>query len=246
MNNVRAVNRAIQILKTISLSERGLTVTELSIRLDLHSTTVIRLLATLENEGIVARDLDTLAYNVGPVFLEMAAASLQCQNISSIAIPVMQDFAKESEETIALFVINGMKRVCVDKIEGLHPIRWHIAIGDSAPLGISSSGKLLLAFASNSLIESVVKKPLILRDGTIVNPEDLKKELELIKSQGYATSFCENSVDGAGISAPIKNSAGKVIASLTLLGPVNRITSEKIEKYKEMAIDAANKISMRL
>jgi DNA-binding IclR family transcriptional regulator len=176
----------------------------------------------------------------------MANSALQSENIIKIAYPVMQEVVENSEETVALFIIRGTKRICIDKIEGLHSIRWHIEIGDSAPLGISSSGKLLLAFDSKYIIDGVLKKQLFLKNGTVVNPEKLKNELDIIRVQGYAVSFCENTSDGVGISAPIKNAVGKVIASLTILGPISRINSEKVESYKNMLISHANQISLAM
>lgn len=246
MNNVRSVERAIKVLKAISTNKNGLTISEIAVMVNLHTTTVIRLLATLEKEDFVVRDLDTLAYRLGNSLIEMAANNLQNENINDVAYPIMKKLVMKCEETVSLFVINGTKRVCKEKIEGLHPIRWHIEIGDSAPLGISSSGKLLLAYASESLVESVLKKQLVLRDGTIVDPEKLRIELDTIRTQGYATSFCENSLDGVGISAPIKNHLGKVIASLTILGPAHRMDEEKVNSYKDIIISAAWQISSEL
>jgi DNA-binding IclR family transcriptional regulator len=246
MDYVRSVERAIYILKSIGNSDNGLTVSELSKKLNLHTTTIIRLLATIEKEGMVIRNPDTLSYNLGPAIFDMVSATIKQQEISEIAAPYMNDLAKETKETISLFVINGNARICIKRVEGLHPVRWHISIGDSAPLGVSSSGKLLLAYANNSLISKITKQPLFLIDGTPVEHDALMLELEQIRTKGFAISFCENSADGAGVSAPVRLSNGHVVASLTLLGPVNRVNSEKLGYYTSKVVDAAHKISERL
>jgi len=246
LENVRSVERAIKILKAISAKKSGLTISEIANKVDLHTTTVIRILATLENEDFVVRDLETLSYSLGNSIIEMGINNLNNDSIHDAAYPEMQKLVSKCEETVVIYVINGTKRVCIEKIEGLHPIRWHIAIGDAAPLGISSSGKLLLAFASQALIDSVLQKQLVLRDGTIVDQEELKKELHKIRVQGYASSFCENSLDGAGISAPIRNQLGRVIASLTILGPISRLDREKGNSIKDEVIESANRISLGL
>lgn len=246
MESVRSVERAIKILKAINTKKNGLTVSEIAAKVDLHTTTVIRILATLESEDFVVRDLDTLAYGLGNSFIEMGTNYLKNDSIYDAAYQEMQKLVERFEETVVIYVIKGTKRVCIEKIEGLHPIRWHIEIGDAAPLGISGSGKLLLAFASQSLVDSVLQKQLVLRDGTIVDPEELKKELARIRIQGYASSFSENSLDGAGISAPIRNQLGRVIASLTILGPMSRLNKEKVNSFKDDLIASAMRISFNL
>ena len=246
MENVRSVERAIRILKQISTKKDGLRISEISARLDLHSATVIRLLSTLEKEGFVARDLDTLAYRLGTSLVDIATNLLQDRNIHTVAHPFMQSLVNEAKETVALFVISGTNRVCVDRIEGIYPIRWHIEFGDSAPLGISSSGKLLLANASKFLLETVLDMDLSYIDGSKVDAEELKVELERIRKRGYAFSSCENSLDGAGVSAPIKNAGGKVVAALTILGPANRIRKSKIDEYSNLVISSASGISSAL
>ncbi len=246
LENVRSVERAIKILKAIGAHEKGLTVSEISAKVNLHSATVIRLLSTLKNEDFVIRDFDTLVYKFGNSLINITKNFVQENNFYIIAHPFMQELVEKTKETVALFVASGTKRVCVDRIPGLHAIRWHIEIGDSAPLGISSSGKLLLASCSEQFINDQLNKPLHFINGSLVNTEKLKKELELIKMQGYASSFCENSLDGAGIAAPIKNGNGKIVAALTILGPVSRIDEEQVKSYKETLIFTANKITSKL
>lgn len=246
MGNVRSVERAVKIMKVIGSNGGGATVSEISTKLNLHSTTVIRLLATLKDEGFVSRDLDTLSYRLGNSLIEMVNNMSNSNYIHAVVRPIMHELVKETKETVALYVINGSKRVCAERIEGLHPIRWHIEIGDSAPLGISSSGKLLLAHSSRPFMDNILKKQLFYIDGSMVDTEKLKKELDLIRHRGYACSFCENSPDGAGISAPIMNSQGKTIASLTILGPTSRINIDNIELYKDVLISTAKQISLKL
>lgn len=246
LENVRSVERSIKILKAIGSSDCGLTVSEISEKVALHSTTVIRLLATLLSENFVQRDSRTLAYSFGEGLVGFFKKSSPREDLKKIAYPKMQELVRQTSETVALFVVSGTKRVCIEKIEGLHPIRWHIDVGDSAPLGISSSGKLLLANAPASLINTVLKKKLTLIDGTLVDSEKLLNELQTIRKQGYACSFSENSFDGAGISVAIRNQYKEVVGSLTILGPISRIKIDNLKTYKNILLTTAQNVSSEL
>lgn len=246
MVSVRAVERALKILKALGASEKGLTISELSEKVGLHSATVIRLLGTLVNQDFVTRNTETLAYSLGETFSRLSKQPSTRDDLKKNARPIMQELVEQTKETVALFVVVGTQRVCIDRIEGLHPIRWHIEVGDSAPLGISSSGKLLLAHAPKNLINNVLKKNLILRDGSNVKKDYIIKELENIKTDEYASSFAENSLDGAGVSAAIKDCDGEVLAAVTILGPINRINKNSVNKYKKIIIPIAEKISNKM
>ena len=246
MVNVRAVERALKILKALGGSEKGLTVSEISEKVGLHTATVIRLLGTLVNEDFVTRNTETLAYSLGETFNSLSKKPSSRDDLKKNARPIMQELVEQTKETVALFVVMGTQRVCIDRIEGLHPIRWHIEVGDSAPLGISSSGKLLLAHAPKKVIKNVLKKNLTFRDGSTVRKENLIKELENIRINEYSSSFAENSLDGAGVSAAIKDCDGEVLAAVTILGPINRINKNSANKYKNLIIPIAEKISNKM
>lgn len=246
MVNVRAVERALNILKSLGSSEKGLTVTEISEKVGLHSATVIRLLGTLVNEDFVTKDTKTLTYSLGETFYNLSKKTSSRDELIKNARPIMQELVEKTKETVALYVLVGMQRVCIERVEGLHPIRRYIEVGDSAPLGISSSGKLLLAHAPAKLINNVLKKKLTLRDGSVVKADSLIEELENIRNNEYSSSFAENSLDSAGISAAIKGSDGQVLAALTILGPTNRINNDSVNRYKELIIPFAERLSNKM
>ena len=76
--------------------------------------------------------------------------------------------------------------------------------------------------------------------------ENLIKELDCIRINEYASSFAENSLDGAGVSAAIKDCDGEVLGAVTILGPINRINKNSVNRYKKLIIPIAEKISNKM
>jgi DNA-binding IclR family transcriptional regulator len=85
-----------------------------------------------------------------------------------------------------------------------------------------------------------------LAENTIVSPEKLRTHLAQIRTQGYATSFSEQSHGSAGVSAPVRDHSGQVVAGMTISGPQQRFTAERVECFIDMVQKGAQLLSLNL
>jgi IclR family acetate operon transcriptional repressor len=88
-SSVQSIERAIAILKAFSTEKEELGVTELSRQLDLHKSTVSRLIASLQREGLVEENLVTRKYRLGMALVTLGGLVLQRLDVAQTARPLM-------------------------------------------------------------------------------------------------------------------------------------------------------------
>jgi DNA-binding IclR family transcriptional regulator len=230
MDNVRAVERALELLECFSDDRKNIGLSELSRMLLLPKATVLRLARTLENKGYLIQDADRQHYRLGPKVLALGQVFLAELEYRQVALPFMEELRNRTQESVSLYAVSGDERVCVQRVESPHALRQVISIGARLPLNRGSAGKLLIVFQNLAGYEEDITW------------EERKHMLE----KGYAHSFEEREQGLASLSVPIWNNKGQVIASLTLSGPSFRFTIANNQKYVEEALRTAKQISYQL
>jgi len=245
---IHSIKRAIQILNSFTLQKKELGITELSKKLNLHKSTVHRILVTLEDESLVVRNQISQKYRLGIKLFELGHIVKEQIEIKDYALPIMKDLAQKTEESIDLNILSNGKRVSIEKIESSHDVRRIIQLGKSLPLYCGGSGKALLAFLPDEEIEKILQKEKLVPFGpnTITDATKLKKHLKEIQKNGYAISVEERILGSASVAAPILDYEGKVVASLSISGPTTRFTKKKVPIFISLVKEAAQKISVYL
>lgn len=242
---IESIKRAIQVLNSFKLKEKELGVTELSKRLNLHKSTIHRILITLEDEAFIVKNQITQKYYLGIKLFELGHIVQNQMEIRTHALPTMKELAQKTEESVDLNIISDGRRVSIEKIESSQDIRHIIQLGKSLPLYCGGSGKVLLAFLPEEEIDKFITQEKLVKLGpnTITDPKKLKEHLNEIKRKGYAISFEERTLGSASIGAPIFDYSGKVVASLSVSGPISRFTKKKISLYIPLIKEAADRVS---
>jgi len=242
---IESIKRAIQVLNSFKLKEKELGVTELSKKLNLHKSTIHRILVTLEDEGFVVKNQFSQKYHLSIKLFELGYIVQNQVEIRSVALPIMKELAKKTEESVDLNIISDGKRVSIEKIESTQDIRHIIQLGKSLPLYCGGSGKVLLAFLSDEEIDKFITQEKLEKLGpnTITDPIKLKEHLKQIRENGHAISFEERVKGSVSIGAPILDYSGKVIASLSVSGPISRFTKKKISLYVPLIKEAVDRVS---
>lgn len=241
---VRSVERAIDILTSFSIEEPILTVPEISQKTGLTKSTVFRLLASLESKGMVQKIPSTYEYKLGIRLLALGNIVQSSLELIDVAKPIMRGLSEKTQETVNINIIQGLKRVCIDRIDGNQALRKVSEVGKLLPLHKGASGKLLLAFSDQELMTKVLKEQREFMSEAALN--ELKLELFDIREKGYATSLSDRLEGTASVSAPIKDYTGKVIAGLTVSGPLVRFTEERIENFIKEVLESSERVSKNL
>src|SRR5438046_5839191 len=116
LRTIQAVDRAAALLKAVADSRQPLTVVELAALTGLNRSTAWRLLATLDQHGLVERDPVTQRYSVGYAILQMAAGG-DYDALVRRARPVLERLAVDTGETVNLAVAKRFNLVYVDQVD---------------------------------------------------------------------------------------------------------------------------------
>ena len=245
--HVDALLKALDILDCFQV-QPSLQLKQLSEMTKLNKSRILRLCGTMESAGYLVHDRETGLYSLGPKLLSLGKVYERNNTLIALARPILRDLTRITGESASLFVVDGNKRLCLAREEGTHSVRYSVSEGQHMELYAGSGGKVLLAFGPAEFRRQFLKKGMLKRltPNTIVDPEKLQKELELIDRQGYGFSAGERDSDAASLAAPVYNHEKKVCAALAIAGPVNRFLPEHNAEHVKMLLAAAQRLSWSL
>ncbi|WP_067726833.1 IclR family transcriptional regulator [Oceanobacillus damuensis] len=242
-----SVKNALRILKSYSTFEPAKKVSELAESLGLAKSTVSRLMATLASEGFVIKDPKTNAYRLGISVLTLGGIVTNNLEIHKEAAPVLYKLVNDTGETAHLAIMDGLDTIYIHKEECQHPVRILTHVGRRNPSYCTSSGKVLLAFSEEHIVEDVIQNGLIpYTENTITDPKRLWEELSIIREQGYADSTEELTEGTKSVAAPIRDYTGKVVSAVNVVGPIQRMKEHKLPHIAKKVMEAGKDASARL
>ncbi len=246
---IQSVSRALDILEAFAVGQEELGVTELSRKLKLHKNNVFRLLATLETRGYVEQDKETGNYRLGMKTFEVASVFLHHLGLVKQARPVLEQLAAETGETAYLAVLDGPWAVCVDGVETAHAVRVVSQLGRRVPAHASALGKIQLAFRPQEELEQLWKQHelVAVTPRTITDAGRLGEELARIAAQDLALEDEEAASGVRGAAAPVRDYQRRVVGAVGVVGPVLRLTLERVQSELAPRVRAAaQSVSKRL
>jgi len=244
-NKVSTLSRIALILDSFSTETPAMGVREVARKVNMSSSAAGRLMQAMRDMTILSQDPKTALYSMGSRPLTWAGVYTSTLDVRNIALPFLHELHHDTMETISLYVMDGAERVCIERLESPQNVRIVARIGRRLPLYAGSAGKVFLAFLPEARCMGILENTdlIPLTPKTIIDRERLLSELETIRQQGYSASRGEWLLDASGVAAPVFDQAGSVTAAVTISGPSQRFTSEKIEEYGKMVIRVARQIS---
>jgi len=246
-SSLQSVERALNMLDLLAKWGEG-GVTELAAELDVHKSTVFRLLGALESRGYVDQTEDRGKYRLGFGLVRLAGAVSGRMDITKQARPVTERLTHEIGETVNVAVLNDDSAVNIDQALGpaaVSALNW---VGQRTPLHATSSGKVLLAHVDpeerTRLIGATGLDRFTAR--TITSADQLDTELQTIIDRGYATTQGEYEEGLNAIAVPVRDAQGSVVAALSASGPSYRFTLDRMEELVPTMTQAGEQLSRRL
>ena len=244
MYNVRAVERAMQILSSFDgeHAERG--VSEIAQATGLHKATAYRIIMTLLNGSFLERTPDGERFRLGLRVVELGLGALRDLDFRQAAFPYMQQLVERFQEICTLGVFDHGQVLHVEIVHSKHTLTIAARVGRHLPAHCTASGKVLLAFLPPAVVEPILNAPLAAyTERTITSPARLREELEVVRQRGYALDDEEFEVGIRAVAAPIQDIDGNVIAQMSMPGPTNRLTPERIPEIAQALMEAAEAVS---
>jgi IclR family acetate operon transcriptional repressor len=216
---------------------------ELEAESDGDDDQLARLLAVLEQHGLVTLDGERTSVRPGPVALRFARSDRGVADLIEVAGQSMRRLAKESGETTNLIVGRPGGTEAIAQADGSHLLGVTNWIGRPLGLHCTAAGKVLLAFGAAALPDGGLEA---LTPLTITDRERLEAELVTVRERGYATLADELEVGLSAVAAPIRDRGGAVIGVLCVSGATLRLAPQRLTVLGRLTAEQADEISVRL
>lgn len=242
----KALVKGLELLREVARRPRGVTLTELAAAAGMPKPTVHRLLTVLTETGMV-RSLPDGGYAPGPFGLALATAFLESVEVRGEAQAAMERLVRESQETVALGILDGTQVVYIDKKDAPQAVRMHSRVGKVNPAHSSAIGKAMLALSPPETVAAVIAQGLAARTpNTITDPDRFRQALAEVRTRGYAVDHMENEDGIRCVGAPVLDHRGQPVAGLSVAGPSYRVTPEQVPTLAALVCQAAEEVSARL
>ncbi|VXB85748.1 Putative transcriptional regulator, IclR family [Arthrobacter sp. 9V] len=245
--NTSVIVNAIAVLRSFTADEPLLGVTEIAGRIGLHKSTVSRILATLEQENLVERDVDSRRFRLGLGMIAMAGPLLAELEERRVAYPVLRELTERTGETSALMVWNGNESMCVEQIPSRHQVKHLAPLGARYNEALSSSVQVFLGAENQDRVRQ------LLRSGSITLPGLDEDAIEAYLARvaesgerGWAVNFGETSIEEVGVASPVYDHRGNMVASVLIPAPKFRVSQDTLNSLGEACAAAAAKVTTRL
>jgi len=246
MQNVLNALRVIEEVAT----RQPVGVSELSRVLVMPKSSVQRAVRTLHEAGWLRPAGDQLTrWALTTRVLEVGRRAIGDLTLRGAAIPIMEELRERTGETVHLNAYDAVAKrdVLIERLETPKPIRITLPLGSSSPLPASANGKAILACHSPEEVDKLLSDGLLrYTDATILDMAELRAELEVVRSRGFATNRGEWRADIAAVGAAILGERGAPIGSMSISTPYDRMPEELSPVYGEMVREAARKVSNSL
>lgn len=219
---VQAVTRALSILTSFTGDDDYLPLAELSRRTQLHKPTALRLARTLAHSAFMVQRADG-AWRLGPRAGWIGSRYQAQFDVNDCLEPILQELSAATGESASFFVYEGNVRICLLRSEGPRGIRGHVRSGELLPLERGSAGRVILAALGEA--------------GAVYDK---------IRRDGHQATRGEFTAGAASVSAPVHGVRGSVLGSVSISGPIGRLSFAVLEKHAPHVKRAAGQISHEL
>lgn len=241
------MDNALEILKNFTYAQPAWGVRELAKKLNMSHSIVYRVLATFEEHGFLRQNEETQKYELGIKFWEYGQIFKSELNVIDLILPSMEALASETGESIFLTWIDGLEGICLEIAESSQKVKFAVTIGSRTPLYAGASNKVIMAYLPSEEQEVIITQGLQeITAQTIINPDELRRNLEEIRRLGWCFSVGEYSEEVIGLAVPLFTGKGQIIGSLTVAAPEYRFPKSKVKEVTELLIIRAREVQAHL
>lgn len=235
------------VLEAFSIDRPVLGVTEIANRVNLHKSTVSRILNGLTETGYIQRDEESGRFRLGLGLLMLSGPLLADLDVRRAALPYLENLTAEVHETSAISVWNGKEVIVVEQVASPHQVKHTAAIGTRYARYESSSVRILLAELPKTEVSQLLKAENITTDQDSKAPQPVDTHLQQLRKDGYAVNDGYTTDEEYGVSAPVRDYRGVAVGCITVSAPRSRVYKLNSRKtLAEAAIRAAEQVSARL
>ena len=241
----QSVARALDLLTLVARGVR--TLDELAEELEVHKSTVLRLLQTMESRGFAGHDA-AHRYHVGPAVFALASDALDTVDVRAAAGPILRGLAAETGQTVHLATYQDGVVTYIDKVDSRQGLRMYSRIGLPAAIHATAVGKVLLGGLDPAerqrLVEGLAVPAFTPRTHT--TPATLLADVEISAERGWAEDHEEHETFMNCVGAPVRGPDGRIAAAVSISVPNVVLPHDGVLALLPALLDATARISAEL
>lgn len=213
---IQSLHRGLDVIRTFDADHSAMSLAEVAERVHLSRPVVRRLLMTLEHLGYVNRE--GRWFSLTPRVLELGFSYLSSLTVAQLALPCMEELSHQIDESCSLAVLEDYDIVYVQRVAVRKVMTITIGVGARLPAYCTSMGRALLANRDDETLSRWLRalKPQTRTRFTLTDRSGLRKELERVRSQGYAYVEQELEEGLCSVAVPVHGRSGEAIAALNV------------------------------
>jgi DNA-binding IclR family transcriptional regulator len=244
-----AVDRALDVIDLMAVSERDLSFSEIMKKVSIPRQSLIRILNTLCDRGIVERADQRGFYRSGMRLLYLGSRIQDKITLRSVALFFMQELAERTHKTIELSSLDRDQLILIEQIEGTEGVRLYSRVGGFYPyLHALAVGKIYLSHMEPQKRYNVLDKiglPTV-TEHTITDMKILEQELLKVKEDGYAFEDQELRKGVRRVAAPIYDFRNELAGCIGIAATLFSFELEDRGYLGRMVVETAGRISERM
>lgn len=241
------LNQAMDVLGLFTTTRRELGVAEVSKLLGRSKSTVSGWMSAMHEVGLLDRGEGGGPYRLGIRLASLGELARRSTSAQRVATPLLEELTRRTRETSSLNVLVGSSVVNSVVVESPQAVLSAGGVGIPMPVHATAAGKVLIAWRTTEEIRHML--PLRLEQFTPQTLHDfdlLMLELAKVREQGYSIAAGEMTNDLFALSAPVRDSSGRVVAAMSIAAPLSRVSEPRIPLLAQELITMANAASEAL
>lgn len=245
---LNSIEKTLTLLDKLSEYPYEYSVTELSKILDINRTTLHRILDTLIENNYAIKDENSKKYRLGPITYKLGTAYLNSQASQTKVLEILNTIAKLSKESTGLAIRDGEKIISLYEIESHQTMKMKYTPGLLYSMNRGCYGKGIMAFYDKKRVEQLLDEQVFekLQPNTLTKKDDILKEYDKIRKDGYVLSIEETFELAVAIGIPLRNAHNDVVACVAVSFFKKDNYLERIEEIKEILLEYKSELEKYL
>ncbi|QHE87373.1 IclR family transcriptional regulator [Hydrogenophaga sp. BPS33] len=213
LSGTRSAGKAMALLRHVGAHHpQGIRLTELMACSGQDRSTAHRLLACLEEYGLVERAAPSKAYRLGMASLEMGWVSAGMSPVVERFQPLMRRLARQTGDTVFLMVRTGDHALCLHREEGGPVVKaLAVQVGQQVLLGRSLAGLAMLAQLEEAELAASHQRQLTAYERVAMPFGVLHKAWRQARSAGFADRQDHRQTLLRGVGGAVHLSANSLV-----------------------------------
>lgn len=227
-SGVGVIDKASAVLAALEAGPASLA--ELVVLTGLARPTAHRLAVALEYHRFVGRDLQG-RFILGPRLSELSSAAGE-DRLLAAAGPILAQLRDRTGESAQLFRRQGDLRLCVAAVERPVGLRDSVPVGATLSMRAGSAAQVLLAWEEPDRLHTGLR-----------GARFSATMLSGVRRRGWAQSIAERERGVASVSAPVRGPSNRVVAAVSISGPVDRLTRQPGRLHAQSVVEAGRALT---